>query len=86
MKITALTYNFIGIPLFSQRYSQRLNVFIKELIVSKASVTALREAAVDAGMRSLREDGIEKIKKGITTIEEALRVTFEEEEVRKKNE
>jgi len=63
-----------------------LNDFIKELIVSKASVTALREAAVDAGMRSLREDGIEKIKKGITTIEEALRVTFEEEEVRKKNE
>ena len=52
-----------------------LNDFIKELIVSKASVTALREATLDAGMETLREDGIEKVKKGITSIEEVLKAT-----------
>lgn len=63
-----------------------LDDFIKELILSNASVTALREAAVDAGMKTLRESGIEKVKEGITTVDEILRVTQGEEQVKKKNE
>lgn len=59
------------------------NDFIKELVVSRASATALRESSVDAGMKTLREDGIEKIKHGITTIDEVLRVTQDVEEVKK---
>jgi type II secretory ATPase GspE/PulE/Tfp pilus assembly ATPase PilB-like protein len=35
----------------------------------------MKDKAVELGMRTLREDGIEKIKKGITTIDEVLRVT-----------
>ena len=35
-------------------------------------------AAAKAGMQSMRQDGLEKAKKGITTVEEVLRLTQEE--------
>jgi len=34
----------------------------------------IRKRAVEAGMTTLKEDGIEKVKAGLTTIEEVLRV------------
>ncbi|MBI5905070.1 MAG: type II secretion system ATPase GspE [Deltaproteobacteria bacterium] len=48
---------------------------IRDLILSRADSGTLRAKAVAAGMRQLREDGWEKVKRGITTIEEVLRVT-----------
>jgi len=48
---------------------------VKELILSRADSGAIREKAVGEGMRLLREDGWEKVRRGITTIEEVLRVT-----------
>ncbi len=48
---------------------------IRELIMQRASVREIKERAISLGMRTLREDGIEKVKNGITTIDEVLRVT-----------
>ncbi|MBU0534409.1 MAG: Flp pilus assembly complex ATPase component TadA [Candidatus Omnitrophica bacterium] len=52
-----------------------LNEELRELIGDKATTSKIRNAAVKHGMGSLRDDGIDKIKKGITTIEEIIRET-----------
>ena len=46
---------------------------IRELIIDKAHTALLKEAAIKAGMKTLLEDGIEKIFLGITTVEEVLK-------------
>ena len=51
---------------------------IRDAIVSKASADEIKRLAVDSGMVTLMRDGIEKIKDGVTTVEEILRVTREE--------
>ncbi len=48
---------------------------LREMILNGATSDEIREAAREEGMHTLREDGIRKIKKGITTVEEVLRVT-----------
>ncbi len=48
---------------------------LQELIIAGASAHDLRRAGCAAGMRSLRQTGIEKILAGETTIEEVLRVS-----------
>ena len=47
---------------------------MKSLIAQDAGLEKLRKQAKKSGMITLREDGIEKVKQGITTIEEVLRV------------
>jgi len=47
----------------------------RDLIATRPTVTALRRYAYSRGMVSLREDGLRKLKRGVTTIEEVLRVT-----------
>ncbi len=49
---------------------------VRELILARASSYAIREAAVEAGMRTLKDDAMEKILLGITTLEESLRVIY----------
>ncbi|MBZ4643565.1 MAG: type pilus assembly protein PilB [Deferribacteres bacterium] len=49
---------------------------IKELILRGATATELKEQAVKEGMLTLRRSGLEKVKKGLTSIEEVVRVTF----------
>ncbi|MBI4341896.1 MAG: type II secretion system protein GspE, partial [Candidatus Omnitrophica bacterium] len=56
----------------------RMTEPIRKLIVAKASASAIREAAIREGMRSLREDGKLKIREGLTTMAEVLRVVTEE--------
>lgn len=51
---------------------------MEELILKQKGVADIRKAARKAGMVTLREDGIEKIRQGLTTIEEVLRVTLED--------
>jgi general secretion pathway protein E len=51
---------------------------IKNLILKKADAGAIKKKAVEQGMRTLRQDGWEKVKKGITSAAEVLRVTLEE--------
>ena len=50
---------------------------IRSLIMRHASAGEMREAAVAEGMRTMYEDGLIKALRGITTIEEVLRVTRE---------
>ena len=47
---------------------------IKSLIISKTSSNIIKEAALKKGMKTLKDSGFEKVKQGITTIEEVLRV------------
>jgi len=48
---------------------------IRELIMKEATVRELKDKAVSQGMRTLRQDGVEKILRGLTTVDEVLRVT-----------
>lgn len=52
---------------------------IQKLILEKRDANIIKEVARKNGMRTLREDGWMKVKQGITTISEVLRVTQEEE-------
>jgi len=52
-----------------------INEEIKKMINEKASADQIRQKAVQAGMKSLKQDGIEKARQGFTSIEEVLRVT-----------
>jgi len=53
-----------------------VNDKVRELILARASSYAIREAAVEAGMRTLKDDAMEKILLGMTTLEESLRVIY----------
>jgi len=56
-----------------------LNDEIRELIIGKAPMVRLREAAARAGTVFLREAALEKVFLGISTLEEINRVTFVEQ-------
>jgi general secretion pathway protein E len=56
-----------------------VNDTIQRLILEKKESHIIKEAARKNGMRTLREDGWMKVKQGVTTIPEVLRVTQEEE-------
>jgi type IV pilus assembly protein PilB len=53
------------------------NEEIKKLITGKAAANEIRKTAVKDGMQTLYEDGEEKIKQGLTSREEVMRVTEE---------
>jgi type IV pilus assembly protein PilB len=50
---------------------------VRKVISEKKDASVIRKVAIEAGMRPMIEDGFEKVKKGVTTIEEVLRVTKE---------
>lgn len=56
-----------------------MNDILREMVLQKASSQQIKKKAVELGMRTLRQDGWQKILKGITTIEEVMRVTQQEE-------
>lgn len=49
---------------------------IRELILEGASAKEIKKTAIRLGMKTLRMSGLTKVKEGITSIEEVLRVTF----------
>ncbi len=51
---------------------------IRKLIANKAALDEIRQAVLKTGMKTMREDGLEKVGKGLTSQEEVLRVTQEE--------
>jgi general secretion pathway protein E len=51
---------------------------IRQLVLEQTSAGVLREAAMEEGMRTLRQDGIAKVLSGVTTLSEVLRVTQDE--------
>jgi general secretion pathway protein E len=66
-------------------YSSRVGVFelmdlddeIRGMIMRNADASALTDAARRHGMRNLREDGWMKVRQGVTTVREVMRVTQE---------
>ncbi|MCM8798534.1 MAG: Flp pilus assembly complex ATPase component TadA, partial [Candidatus Omnitrophica bacterium] len=58
-----------------------MNEEMAEMVVAKAPSKDIRKVAIKHGMETLREDGIRKALAGITTLEEIIRVTQEEEVV-----
>ncbi len=67
-------------------YKGRLGIYelmiidddIRRLIIGRTAAEEIRKKAVAAGMITMMNDGIEKIRIGLTTVEEVLRVTQEE--------
>jgi type IV pilus assembly protein PilB len=64
-------------------YSGRLGIYemlvmddnLRDLVTANPDVTQLRKLTRERGLVSLREDGIQKVMKGLTTVDEILRVT-----------
>jgi general secretion pathway protein E len=54
-----------------------MNDEVRRLTVTSADSSQLRKSAVETGMVTLREDGFEKVRLGLTTLSEVLRVTQE---------
>ena len=52
-----------------------INDDIRELILSGASSMELRNRAIENGMLTLRGSGLQKIRDGVTTVEEVVRET-----------
>jgi type IV pilus assembly protein PilB len=52
---------------------------LRDLIMKHASTSILRQQARKRGMRTLREAGLLALYDGITTIEEVVRETLQEE-------
>lgn len=75
-------------------YKGRIGIFeimliddeIREMIVEIRPIAEIREKAHQKGMRLLFEDGLEKVLKGITTLDEVSRVCEERVELKEKRE
>jgi len=85
-KTSVRLYRGKGCPLcHGTGYEGRIGIFevltiddaVQDVILKQGNAVALREAALASGMHSMFEDGLEKAKQGITTLEEVLRVTRE---------
>jgi general secretion pathway protein E len=80
------TFRGAGCPECNGRgYTSRVGIFemmdiadeIRKLIMENADASVLTMAARRNGMRNLREDGWKKIRDGVTTVDEVMRVTQE---------
>ena len=64
-------------------YQGRIGIFevlevtkeIRKLIVAKSDADLIGQEAIKSGMKTMLEDGLEKVAKGLTTIEEVVRAT-----------
>jgi len=48
---------------------------IRELVLERASAAEIKKTAIDEGMLTLRRDGLEKLRRGMTSAEEILKET-----------
>jgi len=53
----------------------RMNDRLRDAVAGNPNITEFRRACLADGMTSLREDGFEKVRRGLTTVEEVFRVT-----------
>jgi general secretion pathway protein E len=83
---TVETFRGAGCPACNGTgYTARVGIFemmdmndeMRRLIMQNADASVLTEAARRHGMRNLREDGWMKIRDGVTTVDEVMRVTQE---------
>jgi len=47
---------------------------IKDLCIKRATKDEIKRVAISQGMKTLRQDGFEKVRLGITSLEEIMRV------------
>jgi type IV pilus assembly protein PilB len=52
-----------------------LSAALKKMVTNHASSAELHQQALEEGMVTLRRDGLEKMRRGMTTLEEVLRET-----------
>lgn len=55
------------------------NERIKELVVEKSPTSVIKNESMKQGMRTLRQDGLAKVLRGITTLSEVIRVSADDE-------
>ena len=55
-----------------------INEDMRKLIVTRASSDTIKARAAQAGMKTLRDDGLSKALKGITSADEVIKATQEE--------
>lgn len=53
----------------------------RDLINAKASADEIRKSAREQGMLTIKQDGIQKVLSGLTTVEELMRVAMTEDEI-----
>jgi type IV pilus assembly protein PilB len=51
---------------------------LRDTVLSGGSALEIKRGAIQQGMRTLRMSGLEKLKEGITTVQEVVRVTFKD--------
>ena len=75
-----------GCPLCHQTgYEGRVGIFeilivdevIRKVIVNRQDASEIKKTAISRGMKTMIEDALEKVKQGITSLDEVLRVTKE---------
>ena len=80
-----LLYRSIGCEeCFHTGYAERTGIFefmrvekaMKGLLLKNPDATTIREHALKVGMQSLRQDGLNKVIAGITSLDEVIRVTL----------
>jgi type IV pilus assembly protein PilB len=54
---------------------------LRELVLERSSAAEIKRVAISEGMLTLRRDGLEKLKRGLTTVEEILKETASDEKV-----
>ena len=52
---------------------------VRNAVLNGADIDGIRQMAISIGMTTLRENGLKKVRDGITTPEEVLRATIEED-------
>jgi type II secretory ATPase GspE/PulE/Tfp pilus assembly ATPase PilB-like protein len=52
-----------------------MSAAIRDLVLARGSLNEIEAVAIDEGMRTMRDDGIQKVSEGITTLAEVTRVT-----------
>jgi type IV pilus assembly protein PilB len=52
---------------------------IRDLIIKHASSQQIKQKAISQGMRTMRQNGMQKVEAGVTTLTEVMRVTQQEE-------
>ena len=73
--------------LFRSGYSGRLGIYelllashaIQQLVVQRVSAAVIKEQALQEGLATLRSSGWQRVLSGVTTVEEVMRVTKDDE-------
>ncbi len=88
-RVAGPIYRAKGCDECNQRgYRGRLGIYeflvahddIKPLVIGNADAGTIKRKAIDLGMTTLRDDGVDKVLAGITTFDEVMRVTTEDSE------